>query len=685
MKLRRKARVNINEIQPTISCLIAKVFLTTFDKDKALNCRKVPKRGLILKYFSGHRTYAASIYLLTFFSVYGFYGAILMGNSARESLKIKKIDSFAADSGINQLSSYNLVMGYEYRTPDSMSPASIVIYMKAFLAKTYQVGVSNDGFRWVIKKKRLENRVGHYLFNLYFEKNRVEGVEVAMHIRQHKGGVEILHVNGSVIPGLKLEHLPDYQQPQISIEESTRRVLLQLAPAELGEISISPTYFLDAGAIQLGYRMEFSIIKGKKGAWRIYVDGETGEIKKSESLSPGLLKSEDVTGKGRVYEINKVVTPDFVEADLPYLNGDGRLMGKYVNVYNDDAGEREQTREENNEFIYFAFDSQFDEVSAYYHGTRVLEWFAGFGATFKKPLNIHVHATRESEDGSKSYNNAFYDPKAYAVYIGDGDQKFSDNLGTDSDVVIHEILHHVIYEYGGITSFDDESGGIHEGTADFFTFHFNKDACLGESVSKVWREPQVEVAGRICLRTAEDKYYKDEAGKARYFKLTDFLDASGGFDVHDLGALWVASLWEIRKKIAEDDRESFANIVLKAMTFIMTEKARFVDFTNALLIADASYGDKFKCPIMEVMVKRGFYFTTNKVKYDKCKVSVVDIEKNKNAFTDFQEKKEKEAQVDPLLIGPACSISLVPKARSMGWLALLLPFFSGIVRKKKRP
>ncbi|RZA10831.1 MAG: hypothetical protein EOP10_34115, partial [Proteobacteria bacterium] len=125
--------------------------------------------------------------------------------------------------------------------------------------------------------------------------------------------------------------------------------------------------------------------------------------------------------------------------------------------------------------------NRFTQTSIFAHTNMALEWlkskgYANFGTT---QIKLLAHAKIDGD-----INNALYKPASGSsspmILVGDGDGEILQNLGTDADVVSHELGHHVVYN--SITQISGESLVIHEALADFFTFARTGNACLGESI-----------------------------------------------------------------------------------------------------------------------------------------------------------------------------------------------------------
>jgi Zn-dependent metalloprotease len=78
-------------------------------------------------------------------------------------------------------------------------------------------------------------------------------------------------------------------------------------------------------------------------------------------------------------------------------------------------------------------------------------------------IDIVVHAP--NQDGRPNMNNAYWDPEAGRIYLGDGDGKLSGPLGSALDVMMHEATHAIVDSEVHL-SYDGQQGGINESFAD---------------------------------------------------------------------------------------------------------------------------------------------------------------------------------------------------------------------------
>lgn len=231
----------------------------------------------------------------------------------------------------------------------------------------------------------------------------------------------------------------------------------------------------------------------------------------------------------------------------------------------------------------------FVQTSVFVNANRALEWleqsgYTGFGTV---PIRLHVHAVFDNDE-----NNALYEPhKGYAViYVGNGDGQILQNLGTDADVVSHELGHHIVY--ATIKRIDKEEPLVlHEGLADYLTFARTENACLGESICPdSSAQTRVCMIPKRCLRTAENDYTFGSKSLPR--------------EVHLRSQFISGMLWDLyaKDKIPLPD---VTTLVLKTIN-LMVEDSGYVHWAVGMLLADdAFFGGKNCETIRNRLITRG--------------------------------------------------------------------------------
>ncbi|RYZ56979.1 MAG: hypothetical protein EOP07_11180 [Proteobacteria bacterium] len=231
--------------------------------------------------------------------------------------------------------------------------------------------------------------------------------------------------------------------------------------------------------------------------------------------------------------------------------------------------------------------NKFTQASIFTHTNVALSWlkshgYKNFGDT---QIKLLAHAKISGD-----VNNALYQPAsggaAPMILVGDGDGNVLQNLGTDADVVSHELGHHVVYKT--VTDIRGESLVIHEALADYFTFARTGNACLGESICP--NTPvglQVCAVPRQCLRSGENDYA--------------YGDADLPEQAHLRGQFISGLLWDLTKKdnIPQDDVTS---LVLKSVDLLVSNSGYKHLIVAMLLVDHAEFRDKY-CPTILARAK----------------------------------------------------------------------------------
>lgn len=302
----------------------------------------------------------------------------------------------------------------------------------------------------------------------------------------------------------------------------------------------------------------------------------------------------DAQGEFHVYEENPVRNAR-KELFLIEVKGDGRPVNAYFDTFEiSDDNNKAYIYSENNVFDYADNDPQMAHASTFAHANLMMQWFkkVGFNWQDDTQIEIIVHSNYDPLRGQYNPNNAFYAPPQEAggvkiakprIMIGDGDGRGLQNLALDSDVISHELSHHVIYHY--LRSTGGHSGTIHEGLADYFTFAKTGNPCLGESICpRGSRMCQLE--GQ-CLRYADHDYRWHDVAR---------------LGIHIEGQIISATLWDLRSEITADDVDRLA---LRAVQHL-THQSGISDLIDSLLAADHELFEGRNCNvILNALLARG--------------------------------------------------------------------------------
>lgn len=361
-----------------------------------------------------------------------------------------------------------------------------------------------------------------------------------------------------------------------------------------------------------------------------------------------------------------------ISVDLPGLTSSGFLDGNHFSVYA--PNEKDARAQSSDGQFNFRPDDEalnFDQVQAYYTATKALAFFTDkFGYDIG---DAHLVVRVNDLVGGRTENAAYLPaPEGPEILIGRGGEHLS-GLARDTDVIIHEFSHHVIYAH--LTTSSGESGLIHEGTADYFAYAINDDPYLAETV----------VANSPYLRTAA------LAAGMRYD------GAPAAQDNHTKGQYWSAVLWELRQRLGS---EIFDKMVYDSLAYL-GPRSGLKDAFNALLNADrdlrpladgdaeqGTYGQD-KCDIINAGVTRGFAVALEGHDAATCGLDLAALASESRALSKSINDPEKKSgrQVSITVFGKKCS-TVGDGDPDQGALILLwllsLPVFVGLISTVNR-
>ena len=332
-------------------------------------------------------------------------------------------------------------------------------------------------------------------------------------------------------------------------------------------------------------------------AWRLTLrTGEnllyvgTADEQKVYDLAPEFC---EIDGSAKIYRRN---IGDKVKQSYPLknLDGSGNLTNDFfkTQLYGS-TSQSARAQSSSNVFDFSDASSQFQETSLFTNANRMHSWYVDqgydFGSHFPDgivPITIWVHAVING-----SVNNALYQPESNGggdIFITDGDGVILQNLATDSDVVMHEFSHHLIYR--SITNIGNhESLVIHEGLADTFAMVHSGDPCLGETIC-----PQNSplCVTDTCLRSADNSY--------------KFGDADLPTEAHQESQFISGMFWDL-KTIDGVSSAQLIQLVLAAIDHLPSS-ADFGNLIAALLVTDLTQTKGANCvKIYKRAIARGLY------------------------------------------------------------------------------
>lgn len=292
----------------------------------------------------------------------------------------------------------------------------------------------------------------------------------------------------------------------------------------------------------------------------------------------------DVAGTARVYDKNPS-DGDLKDFTLKDLKGDKTLTST---VFTTKPTGEDRATSSSYTFNYDNDDPRFDEASVFAHATRQYEWFTSKG--FKNYTDSRITLRMHYVFSDNNINNALYvaetKSSAPSINIADGDGYILQNLAKDSDVVAHELGHHIIFK--NIKETTGESLVLHEGLADYFTFDQSGNSCLGESICPAGSPIGCEETN--CLRSGSTDY--------------KYTDSDLPTESHFKSQFISGMLWDIRQS-GKIPKSHWTKIVLKSLSY-MQKDSGYHDFILSLLVADKSlYDREYGCYIYKAAVDRG--------------------------------------------------------------------------------
>lgn len=297
---------------------------------------------------------------------------------------------------------------------------------------------------------------------------------------------------------------------------------------------------------------------------------------------------DGVEGSARVYKKNPI---DAVKVDVSLdLTGDGTLTSDHFTTSPIGVDRAESST---HEFNYEKEDDKFAEVSVFAHATSHLAWFFKNGYEWAEsgPMDLIIHGAIQGDINNSQYKPGVAMPsKLPMIQICDGDGQVLKDLPYDTDVVSHELGHHIVFTTVKTTS--GESLVLHEGLSDYFVFARTEDGCLADSICPPGAPACVS---DTCLRIAAEP---DELSYG-----TDIFSKIGA---HHKGQAISGLLYRLRTG-GDVPPELVDEIAVKSTIDFLQTNSGYRHLFLGLLNADkALSGGKYACAITEAAIDYGF-------------------------------------------------------------------------------
>ncbi|GAK61601.1 Neutral metalloprotease, putative [Candidatus Vecturithrix granuli] len=415
-----------------------------------------------------------------------------------------------------------------------------------FLSENHELfGISADVSELHFTSVEERRGVKHVKYQQHYRGLEVIGAEMTVHIDQSN---RVQMVNGNYFPGIQVDLSTSSVSENTAIEATLQAIQTDEQPAAQTDLVIFP----QGDQYVRAYKVTMKT-KNPLGDWVFFVEASTG------TLLDGYNAIRFVTGTGNLYNSNPERDDKIVTAKLSNLDESGSLSGTYFCVQNaeDGVGNATPTGPGSYDFLYAdPANTHFDEVMAYYHLSKVAEFFRNLGHTeHVTPMPAHVHVP-DPYTGNAKYDNAYYSAFENAIYFGHGETL--NDLAKEAAVIYHEYTHSVIHAIQPFMA-TQEAGALHEGYADYFACSLTSDPKIGEFV--------VGQLGKEFLRDLRnEKTYEDYTGNS----------------VHDDGEIWGATCWEIQEALGRH----VADLLIYQSLWYLPQNATFADAYDAIVQAD---------------------------------------------------------------------------------------------------
>ena len=219
-----------------------------------------------------------------------------------------------------------------------------------------------------------------------------------------------------------------------------------------------------------------------------------------------------------------------------------------------------------NNWNWFDYDSSYknEESNLFYHVNKAHDFFTRDSPFDITDMDYQLKVIYRYSDGLPEFlsthcNAASISDGAYLIFFPELSGT-CEALSLYSDVIYHEYTHAVVRKiYGSVElPYENQSGAINEGWADYFAASINNNSCMAED----------SIVGLTCLRNLNNsKKYPDN--------ITN--------EVHEDGEIFSGALWDLRSELSQDLSD---NLTIKTMKL---KAQNFSEYLDDMLFVDNNY------------------------------------------------------------------------------------------------
>lgn len=434
-------------------------------------------------------------------------------------------------------------------------------------------------------KEEIESLTGtHIIYNQFYENLPVFDEEIKVSVNKK---LQIMNASSNVVTLKATRGFDRGEGNQAAAIEAALKAVNGKIHPKLQPVAEAGMLRRSAGDPTKVFRVNFQTVQ-PTGAWEVLVNAKDNEI---ISLKNAAIYA---AGKGKVFNPNPVIssgkydftdnndadspflTKQLVSVPLLYLDGKGKLNGKFANTSLTWTFERATSR--NLTFNFTRSDDRFEEVMAYYwvtEGTLYLKKL-GYPNLLNRSIPIDVNYLAKDDLGKlvEDYN-AFYSPWNKGLNFGTGGV----DTAEDATVILHEYGHALLdAQSPGMLRGGGEARAIHEAFGDYWAASFFAKLNQQKSVWNVylgsWWAIGIPTEWVNCFQPGSAPCLRRLDTPKHYPE-----DLDPDMEEHNNGEIWSACLWQIWLQLGKTNADK---LILES-NFRLPRNAKFKDAANAII------------------------------------------------------------------------------------------------------